>query len=133
MTSHKLQPPAAVGLYDPRFEHDACGVGMVARLDNVPTHEVVSRAITALENLEHRGASGADARTGDGAGILMQMPDELLRAVAGFELPPVGRYGVLSCFLPTNDAQRAKLENLLELNVRVQGQRVLGWRDVPVD
>ena len=81
MTTHSKQPPKAVGLYDPRFEHDACGVGMVARLDNRPTHEVVSRAITALENLEHRGASGADPRTGDGAGILMQMPDELLRAV----------------------------------------------------
>ena len=65
MTSHIKQPPKAVGLYDPRFEHDACGVGMVARLDNLPTHEVVSRAITALENLEHRGANGADPRTGD--------------------------------------------------------------------
>ncbi len=70
MTSHTKQPPKAVGLYDPRFEHDACGVGMVARLDNRPTHEVISRAITALENLEHRGASGADPCTGDGAGIL---------------------------------------------------------------
>src|SRR5207302_4724789 len=85
-------PPQAVGLYDPRFEHDACGVGMVARLDNQPTHEVVARAITALENLEHRGAAGADARTGDGAGILVQMPDEFLRASVDFELPARGRY-----------------------------------------
>ncbi len=90
MTPHIKQPPKAVGLYDPRFEHDACGVGMVARLDNLPTHEVISRAITALENLEHRGASGADPCTGDGAGILMQMPDELLRATVDFELPPAG-------------------------------------------
>ena len=81
---------------------------MVARLDNQPTHEVVSRAITALENLEHRGASGADPNTGDGAGILMQMPDELLRAVVDFELPPPGRYGVLMCFLPTDDVARAR-------------------------
>ena len=88
MTTHNKQPPQAVGLYDPSYEHDACGVGMVARLDNQPTHEVITRAITALENLEHRGASGADPRTGDGAGILMQMPDELLRAVVDFELPP---------------------------------------------
>src|ERR1700740_638471 len=109
MTTHTMQPPKAVGLYDPRFEHDACGVGMVARLDNVPTHEVVSRSITALENLEHRGATGADPCTGDGGGILIQMPDELLRATVGFELPPAGRYGVLMCFLPTDAAARARL------------------------
>jgi glutamate synthase (NADPH/NADH) large chain/glutamate synthase (ferredoxin) len=132
MTSHTKQPPTAVGLYDPRFEHDACGVGMVARLDNVPTHEVISRAITALENLEHRGASGADACTGDGAGILMQMPDELLRAVVDFELPPPGGYGVLMCFLPTDTAARERLQELLERTVRAEHQVVLGWRDVPV-
>jgi glutamate synthase domain-containing protein 1 len=107
MNSHITQPPRAVGLYDPTYEHDACGVGMVARLDNQPTHEVISRAITALENLEHRGANGADPRTGDGAGILMQMPDEMLRAVVDFDLPPPGAYGVLMCFLPTDDAARA--------------------------
>jgi glutamate synthase (NADPH/NADH) large chain/glutamate synthase (ferredoxin) len=132
MTSNTKQPPKAVGLYDPRFEHDACGVGMVARLDNKPTHEVLCRALTALENLEHRGASGADPRTGDGAGILMQMPDELLRAVAGFELPQPGRYGVMMCFLPTDPAARARIEQLLERTVSGEGQRVLGWRDVPV-
>jgi glutamate synthase domain-containing protein 2/glutamate synthase domain-containing protein 1/glutamate synthase domain-containing protein 3 len=133
MNSHIKQPPKAVGLYDPRFEHDACGVGMVARLDNVPTHEVVTRAITALENLEHRGASGADPCTGDGAGILMQMPDELLRAVVDFELPPLGQYGVLMCFLPTDDAARGRLEGLLERIVLAEGQRLLGWRDVPIE
>jgi glutamate synthase domain-containing protein 2/glutamate synthase domain-containing protein 1/glutamate synthase domain-containing protein 3 len=133
MTSHNKQPPRAVGLYDPRFEHDACGVGMVARLDNQPTHEVISRAITALENLEHRGATGADPCTGDGAGILMQMPDELLRAVVDFELPGLGAYGVLMCFLPTDAAARARLEDLLERTVRDEGQRLLGWREVPVD
>jgi glutamate synthase domain-containing protein 2/glutamate synthase domain-containing protein 1/glutamate synthase domain-containing protein 3 len=133
MTSHNKQPPQAVGLYDPSYEHDACGVGMVARLDNQPTHEVITRAITALENLEHRGASGADPRTGDGAGILMQMPDELLRAVVDFELPPAGEYGVLMCFLPTDEVARASLERLLEQTVQAEGQRLLGWRDVPVD
>ncbi len=133
MTSHIKQPPRAVGLYDPRFEHDACGVGMVARLDNEPTYEVISRAITALENLEHRGASGADPSTGDGAGILMQMPDELLRAVVDFELPPLGAYGVLMCFMPTDSGARGRMELLLERVVRDEGQRVLGWRDVPVD
>jgi glutamate synthase domain-containing protein 2/glutamate synthase domain-containing protein 1/glutamate synthase domain-containing protein 3 len=132
MTSHTMQPPQAVGLYDPSFEHDACGVGMVARLDNSPTHEVVQKAITALENLEHRGANGADPRTGDGAGILMQMPDELLRAVVDFELPAAGEYGVLMCFLPQDEAARERLQALLERTVVAEGQRVLGWRDVPV-
>ena len=132
MSTHTKQPPKAVGLYDPRFEHDACGVGMVARLDNVPTHEVVTRAITALENLEHRGASGADARTGDGAGILMQLPDELLRGVCEFELPPAGCYGVLMCFLPSDDGERGLLEGVLERAVERERQRLLGWRDVPV-
>jgi glutamate synthase domain-containing protein 2/glutamate synthase domain-containing protein 1/glutamate synthase domain-containing protein 3 len=133
MTSHITQPPRAVGLYDPRFEHDACGVGMVARLDNRPTHEVITRAITALENLEHRGATGADPGTGDGAGILMQMPDELLRAVVEFELPPPGAYGVLMCFLPTDPQARGRLEALLERTVAAEGQRLLGWRQVPAD
>ena len=133
MNSHIKQPPKAVGLYDPRFEHDACGVGMVARLDNRPTHEVISRAITALENLEHRGASGADPSTGDGAGILMQMPDELLRSTVDFELPAPGQYGVLMCFLPRDADARAPLEQLLERTVGELGQRLLGWREVPIN
>ncbi len=132
MNTHIMQPPQAVGLYDPRFEHDACGVGMVARLDNRPTHEVITRAITALENLEHRGATGADPCTGDGAGILMQLPDELLRGTVDFELPRAGAYGVLMCFLPTDTAARARLERLLEEIVRAEGQQLLGWREVPV-
>jgi len=131
MNTH-TKPPEAVGLYDPSFEHDACGVGMVARLDNRPTHEVVSRALTALENLEHRGATGADPCTGDGAGILMQIPDELLRAEVDFELPQQGRYGVLMCFLPTEQEPRRALEGLLERTVQAEGQLLLGWRDVPV-
>ncbi|HTA14302.1 MAG TPA: glutamate synthase large subunit [Solirubrobacteraceae bacterium] len=125
-------PSQAAGLYDPRYEHDACGVGMVARLDNLPTHEVVTRAITALENLEHRGASGADPLTGDGAGILMQMPDELLRALVDFELPAVGAYGVMMCFLSTDAQARERAELLLEQTVQREGQRLLGWREVPV-
>jgi glutamate synthase (NADPH/NADH) large chain/glutamate synthase (ferredoxin) len=125
--------PQADGLYDPRYEHDACGVAMVARLDNQPDHGVITRALTALDNLEHRGAEGADVRTGDGAGILTQVPDAFFRKVVEFELPAAGRYGVAMCFLPRDPAQRLKIEQLLELNVRIEGQELLGWRDVPVD
>ncbi|HTR89658.1 MAG TPA: glutamate synthase central domain-containing protein, partial [Solirubrobacteraceae bacterium] len=132
MTLRTTRPPQAVGLYDPRYEHDACGVGMVARLDNQPTHRVIQLGIAALKNLEHRGASGADPCTGDGAGILMQMPHELLRAAVDFELPPPGAYGVLMCFLPTDPTARARLQALLERTVQAEGQRVLGWREVPV-
>ncbi len=126
-------PPQADGLYDPTYEHDACGVALVARLDNVPSHEVVEKGLQAVENLEHRGATGADPRTGDGAGMLLQMPDKFFRATVDFELPPLGQYGVAVCFLPTDPERRAKLEALLELNVRVEGQHVIGWRDIPVD
>jgi glutamate synthase (NADPH/NADH) large chain/glutamate synthase (ferredoxin) len=127
------QHQQADGLYDPRFEHDACGVAVVARLNNEPGNDVVRMAIEALENLEHRGAAGADPGTGDGAGILIQMPDAFLRAVSGFELPRRGRYGVAMCFLPTDLAQQAALQTLLEQTVVAEGQEVLGWREVPVD
>src|SRR6266508_2615842 len=126
-------PPQADGLYDPRYEHDACGVAMVARLDNVPGHDVVNKALEALDNLEHRGAEGADVRTGDGAGLLLQLPHAFFRANVDFELPEPGRYGVCVCFLPRDEIHRRQIEELLELNVRVEGQRVLGWRDVPID
>src|SRR5581483_9627995 len=121
-----------VGLYDPAFEHDACGVAFVARLDGARSHETIEHALHALENLEHRGAEGADAWSGDGAGILVQLPDGLLRSVAPFALPPAGRYGVAVCFLPQADARRGELEALLEDAVAAEGQTVLGWRDVPV-
>src|SRR5437763_6989852 len=85
------------GLYDPAYEHDACGVAFVAKLDAEPSHETVVRALTALANLEHRGAQGADANTGDGAGILVQLPDAFLRGELGDALPPAGAYGVGVC------------------------------------
>jgi glutamate synthase domain-containing protein 2/glutamate synthase domain-containing protein 1/glutamate synthase domain-containing protein 3 len=122
----------AVGLYDAAYEHDACGVAFVARLDAAPSHETIERALTALANLEHRGAAGADARTGDGAGILVQLPDAFFRAEVP-ELPPLGAYGVCVCFLPQEPARRAELEQLLEATVADEGQRLVAWRDVPVD
>ena len=123
----------AVGLYDPAYEHDACGVAFVARLDGVASHETLVRAATALANLEHRGAEGADAGTGDGAGMTLQLPDALFRAEVGSELPPLGSYGVAVCFLPRDAGRAAELEQLLNETVEAEGQRVVAWRDVPVD
>lgn len=127
------RPRGRIGLYDPSYEHDACGVAMVAKLDGKPSHEAVERAIVALENLEHRGAAGADPNTGDGAGILLQLPDDFFRGVVKAELPPLGAYGVAMCFLPRDEAQRTEFEELLKQTVADEGQRVIGWRDVPVD
>src|SRR6058998_305882 len=103
----------AVGLYDPAFEHDACGVAFVARLDGKPSHETLQRALKALANLEHRGAAGADASTGDGAGILVQIPDSFFRGAMDAELPAAGRYGVAVSFLPHEPGRRKALERLL--------------------
>ena len=121
---------ASRGLYDPSYEHDACGVAFVARLRAPASHEVISRALWALENLEHRGAAGADPDSGDGSGILVGIPDAFLRDEAGFELPEPGRYGVAVCFLPRVEGDRAR--QLVERAVEDEGQRVLGWREVPV-
>src|SRR5918997_1939081 len=106
--------PQAAGLYDPTFEHDACGVGAVACLSGERRHATVVRALHVLDHLEHRGASGAEADTGDGAGILLQLPDEFLRGVVDFDLPPEGEYAVGVCFLPKDDARRREVESLIE-------------------
>ena len=99
--------PHAQGLYDPAYEHDACGVAFVATLSGVATHEIVDQALTALRNLDHRGASGAEPDSGDGAGILTQVPDAFLRAVTPFALPDKGAYAVGTAFLPDDDAAEA--------------------------
>ncbi|MSY59472.1 MAG: glutamate synthase large subunit [Actinobacteria bacterium] len=122
-----------MGLYDPAYEHDACGVGFVAKLDAAPSHETIARALDVLDNLEHRGATGADALTGDGAGILIQLPDAFFRAEIGASLPPAGTYGVAVCFLPQDQPRRAELEQLLESAVKTEGQDVIAWRDVPLE
>ncbi len=131
---HRFLPPGATGLYDPANEHDGCGIALVAKLWGEASHAVVEKALDALENLEHRGAEGADPNTGDGAGILLQIPDAFLRgALAGVELPPPGRYAVGVCYLPTDPDRRIVLEQLVEETIEAEGQRPIFWRDVPVD
>ncbi len=130
----RTAPPGATGLYDPANEHDACGIALVAKLWGEASHAVVEKALDALGNLEHRGAEGADPNTGDGAGILLQIPDGFLRAAAaGVELPPPGRYGVGVCYLPSDAERRVVLEQLIEDTIEAEGQRAIWWRDVPVD
>jgi glutamate synthase domain-containing protein 1 len=126
--------PEAAGLYDPGYEHDNCGIGAVADLTGAKKHETVTRALTVLDHLEHRGASGAEIDTGDGAGLLCQVPDEFFRAVLDFEVPQAGEYAVGVMFLPSDDeARRRDLEGLIERTIAAEGQTLLGWRDVPVD
>ncbi|HET9094398.1 MAG TPA: glutamate synthase large subunit [Solirubrobacteraceae bacterium] len=132
--NHAPVAPGPSGLYDPRTEHDACGVALVAKLWGEATHAVIEKGLEALGNLEHRGAAGADPNTGDGAGILLQIPDAFFRGVAaGIELPPSGRYAVGVVFLPSEHERRAELEQLIEQTVQAEGQRVIWWRDVPTD
>lgn len=124
------------GLYNSANEHDACGVGFVAHIKGKKSHEIVQGGLKILENLDHRGAVGADALMGDGAGILIQIPDAFFReemAAQGVKLPPAGEYGVGMIFLPKEAASRQACEQELERAVRAEGQVVLGWRDVPVD
>ncbi|MFH9652062.1 glutamate synthase large subunit [Streptomyces anulatus] len=122
--------PAQQGMYDPRNEHDACGVGFVATLTGVASHELVEQALTVLRNLEHRGATGSEPDSGDGAGILCQVPDAFLRAETPFELPEAGSYAVGIAFLPSDDSTEA-VRTIEEIAAQ-EGLEVLGWRDVPV-
>ena len=122
--------PEAVGLYNPANEHDACGVAMVATLNKTRNHEIVSKALTALRNLEHRGASGAEPDSGDGAGILIQIPDEFYRSVVDFKLPKLGFYATGVFFIEAGNtdylAQITKIAS-------EEGLRILGWRDLPIN
>ncbi|HQD48327.1 glutamate synthase-related protein [Ottowia sp.] len=124
------------GLYSPANEHDACGVGFVAHIKGEKSHAIVTQALKILENLDHRGAVGADKLMGDGAGILIQMPDKLYReemVKQGVQLPPPGEYGVGMIFLPKEHASRLACEEELERAIKAEGQVLLGWRDVPVN
>ena len=128
-----LKRPRAAGLYDPQNEHDACGIGAVARLDGVPTHDTVAKALHVLDRLEHRGAAGAELDTGDGAGILLQVPDEFFRGVVDFELPDPGQYAVGMFFMPKDEGHRTEITGAIEKTIEQESQTLLGWRDVPVD
>ena len=125
--------PQPQGLYDGRHEHDSCGVAFVATLTGVASHEIVVKALTALRNLEHRGASGAEPDSGDDAGILLQVPDRFLREVVDFELPPARTYAVGTAFLPGDEEQVTKTRRRIEEIAAEEGLAVAGWRDVPVD
>jgi glutamate synthase (NADPH/NADH) large chain len=125
--------PPSQGLYDPRHEKDACGVAMVATLTGEASHDIVAKALTALRNLDHRGAAGAEVNSGDGAGILMQVPDAFLREVVHFELPPARAYAVGTAFLPGDADAVAKTRQRIEEIADEEGLTVLGWRELPVD
>ncbi|HEY9727203.1 MAG TPA: glutamate synthase large subunit, partial [Chroococcales cyanobacterium] len=134
MNSNKLPPKQ--GLYDPQFEHDACGVGFIVHMKGQKSHEIVEQALTILLNLDHRGACGCEANTGDGAGILIQVPHKFLKKVAAAEnivLPEAGQYGVGTIYSSPDPATRSKSQQLFEQIVTEEGQQVLGWRDVPTD
>ena len=128
--------PGRQGLYDPRNEHDSCGVGFVANIKGRKSHDIIERGLQILVNLDHRGAVGADPLVGDGAGCLIQMPDALLRDWAssqGLTLPAPGRYAVAMCFLPRDNEARDFAIRHIEHFIRAEGQPLVGWRDVPTD
>lgn len=135
-SAEEIQDLAAHGLYDPRNEKDACGVGFVAHIKGQKAHAIIAQGLKILENLDHRGAVGADKLMGDGAGILIQIPDDFFRAemaAQGVTLPPPGEYGVGMIFLPKEHASRLACVQELERAIKAEGQVLLGWRDVPVD
>ncbi|MCU7921950.1 MAG: glutamate synthase large subunit [Candidatus Thiodiazotropha sp. (ex Dulcina madagascariensis)] len=125
--------PPKQGLYDPANEHDACGVGFVANIKGVKSHETIRQGLKILDRLTHRGAVGADPKAGDGAGILLQIPDLFFREVVDFELPAEGEYAIGMVFLPQNAASRAESEETIEALIAAEGQQLIGWRDVPVE
>ncbi|MBW8864455.1 MAG: glutamate synthase subunit alpha, partial [Verrucomicrobia bacterium] len=132
----RISAPLKQGLYDPQFEHDACGLGFVVNMKGKKSHSLVSDALQILVNLDHRGACGCEANTGDGAGIIIQVPHDFLAAQAaklGFKLPAAGQYGVGQLFLPKNPAEREAVKAELAKIIAAEGQTVIGWRDVPTD
>lgn len=126
--------PKAQGLYRPEFEHDACGIGLYAHLKGKRSHDIVKKGLHMLRQLEHRGGQGSDPETGDGAGIMVQIPHEYFQAVCGeMKLPSKGRYGIGMVFLPENEQERTYYENEINQIIQQEGQTLLGWRTVPVN
>ena len=135
-TAAEIQHLQQHGLYSSAQEHDACGLGFVAHIKGVKRHDIVTQALKILENIDHRGAVGADPLMGDGAGLLIQIPDQLYReemARQGVTLPAAGEYGVGMIFLPKEHASRLACEQEMERAIKAEGQVLLGWRDVPVN
>src|SRR5262249_14906621 len=130
-TGHRRMPTGQ-GVYDPTFEHDACGVGFVVDVHGRRSHELVDQGLTVLRNLDHRGASGSDPDTGDGAGILVQIPDAFLRDAVDFPLPPPGRYAVGIGFMSQVSGKRDEAARAVMRIARQEGLVVLGWRELPV-
>ena len=125
--------PSAQGLYDPRFEHDACGVNFVVHMKGERSHQIVRHGLGALCNMDHRGAAGAEVNTGDGAGILIQIPDTFFRAVLPFDLPAEGHYATGLAFLPSEASEATVARDSIERIFTDEGLTILGWREVPVD
>src|SRR6201995_1207421 len=136
-SSHRrLRVPAPQGLYHPRNEHDACGMGLVASIRGEKSHEMIRKGLEGLINLTHRGAAGRDPETGDGAGILIQIPHAFFARECGklgIQIPEAGEYGVAMCFLPVDKHSRLQCEGEFERIAEEEGLRVLGWRDTPVN
>ncbi|MBV7505376.1 glutamate synthase large subunit [Bacillus sp. sid0103] len=132
MTFHQL--PKAQGLYRPEYEHDACGIGLYAHIKGIATHEIVTKGLSMLCKLDHRGGQGSDPFTGDGAGLMVQIPDAFFRdALQNVQLPEKGSYGVGMLFFSKNDSEREQIESYINQMVEQEGQKVLGWRTVPVN
>lgn len=125
--------PKAIGLYDPRFEHDACGVSFVVDMHGRASHQIVATGLSALCSMEHRGATGVETQTGDGAGVLIQIPHKFFKAATNFILPEIGEYGAGLAFMPQNEELASKAQIRIEALVKEQRLRVLGWRNVPID
>ena len=125
--------PVAQGLYDPANEHDNCGIGFVAHIKGQKSHDIIERGLSVLENMDHRGATSSDNKTGDGAGILLQLPDQYFREVLGISLPSPGQYGTGLVFLPRDPKEAALCQEVLSRYIRQEGLELICYRDTDVD